>query len=151
MPNIEFKESTWFMNHCYLLPTKPTLNMQKLCYKYKAPFITLIPNCRLEAMNRIQYWNASTLSRPPISTRRSILPHPSGVDKSWCYLSIPCLLNPRFKNVSQCLTAKLFYLWPSLTVKETQFTVTNKTGRLSYTSKDMCACTCKCTCTHWIF
>jgi len=36
--------------------------MQKLCYKYKAPFKMLIPNGRLEAMNRIQYSNASTLS-----------------------------------------------------------------------------------------
>jgi hypothetical protein len=113
----------------------------------KAPFKTLIPNCHLEAMNRIRYWNASTLSlSPPISTRWSILPHPSEVHKSLCYLSISCLLNPRLKNVSQSLTAEL--LCPSLTVKETWFTVTNKTGRLSYTRKDMCACTCKCIYTH---
>lgn len=45
---------------------------------------------------------------PPTSTRWSTLPHPSSVHRSWWYLSIPCLLNPRFKNVSQCLTAKLF-------------------------------------------
>lgn len=137
------------MNHCYLLPAQPTFNTQKLCYKYKAPFKTLIPNCRLEAMNRIQYWNASTLSLAPYFCKTKYITPPIRVHKSWCYLSISCLLTPKFKNVSQCLTTKLFYFLHS--VKETWFTVTNKTGRLSYTSKDMCACTWKCTYTHWIF